>query len=243
MRLATQSDIEQIEAIVNDHRIIEGITNDDSVRPLRAAPWLENGNFVLVDDGCCFIAISLGDYRYAVHTNILPEHPGHAKARLARAALRYAFVRMPVVEMVTAVPTNNMHVAAFAGWMGFRFRYERPHVWPKGGHWYGLEFYALGLEEWIEAGHCQKLGATFHHRLEELVGRSEHVPDPMHDCYVGAAVELIQAGQPERAVAVYNHWARCSGYEEVALVSHDPLVIDIRSRRLKVVDGQFFLGD
>ena len=242
MRVATEEDIPEIERIVNHPSIIEGVTNDATVTPIRAAEWLERRNFVLLDQDCCFVAINMGPYRYQIHTNILP-CTGHRKLRLANAALRYAFIEMPVAELLTMVPESNPAAWKFAQWLAFRPRFERKHAWPKNGGWERLDFLSLNLEQWIESGACVAEGIWFHERLKALGGAVDHGEDWTHDCYVGACMEMVRAGHPDRAVAVYNHWARFARYEEVTLVSLDPVVIDIASHRLKLIDGEFFLGD
>ncbi len=244
MRIATPEDVPYIETILNHPDVIERITNDQTVRPITGVErLLENGNFVLVEEDACFVAQRVGDFRYTIHTNILPIPSGHKKIKIAERALRLAFIEMPVVEMLTMVPQSNEAAGTFATWMGFRFRFERPHFWLKNEKWEKGFFYSMSLEDWIERGACRDTGHEFHNRLHKLTGRSDHIPDAMHDCYVGAAVQMIRAGHPERAAGVYNHWARFAGYEEVTLVSLDPLVFDIGSHRLKVVDGEFLLGD
>jgi hypothetical protein len=66
-----------------------------------------------------------------------------------------------------------------------------------------------------------------------------HPQDDAHDRYVGACVETIYGGQPEKAVILYNRWARFAGYQPIALVSKSPLLIDIGTAILQVINESF----
>jgi hypothetical protein len=40
-------------------------------------------------------------------------------------------------------------------------------------------------------------------------------------------MEMLLGGQPEKAVMLYNLWARFAGYGIIGLISRNPLVIDM----------------
>ncbi len=59
------------------------------------------------------------------------------------------------------------------------------------------------------------LGRSFHKQLSGLVAEEQHPDDATHDAAVGKAMRTALSGEPERAEAEYNSWARASGYEPV----------------------------
>jgi len=64
-----------------------------------------------------------------------------------------------------------------------------------------------------------KLGRAFHEQLATLSSEKQHQEDPAHDNEVGKAlVTAIKDGNPERAVADYNVWARAFGYEPIRYI-------------------------
>ena len=71
------------------------------------------------------------------------------------------------------------------------------------------------------------------------VSFENHPNEECHDRYVGACVSMVLAGQPEKAVVLYNRWARFSGYAPITLVSRSPILIDIKTALLLVENDNF----
>ena len=65
----------------------------------------------------------------------------------------------------------------------------------------------------------------------------EHPDDPVHDMAAGAALLMIERGQPAKGVAFYNRWARLAGYSEIRLVSDSPVTIDMSEDGIVCVLG------
>ena len=100
--------------------------------------------------------------------------------------------------------------------------------------------FSIKIQNWVKtAPLLVERGRWFHRQLEsefERLGRAHiaHADDPEHDRYVGAAVEMLSAAQIYKAVNFYNRWAVMAGYQALALVSADPIVVDIGDAKARV---------
>lgn len=172
---------------------------------------------------------------YEVHTQFLPEGRGKNAFLAAQEAAHFMFTKTDCVEILTKVPVENVAAKQLTTAMGFTQLFT-------GSKWKGkpVEFFRLGIEEWMAtAPRLVERGEWFHHELSRQGAEADHEDDSVHDRYVGAAVEMILAGQAGKGVVYYNRWARFYGYETIACVSETPLVIDIRTAKLAVGNGSF----
>ena len=233
---ATPQDRERIEKICNDPDV-RYYTADAGHKQMDAKPWLAAPNMVYLADGGCFLMRWVGPCRYDIHTNILPAYRGDIATRSAAEFIRWYFIETDAEELLSMVPATaeHRHVAFFARKMGLRRRFTREAVWPWQGAVRAMDFYSLTLDEWVSGGACQKEGQRFH----EILGGTNHEDDPIHDSYVGAAWSMARSGNATKAVGLYNRWARWAGYKTVAIVSRDPLKIDIQSAVI-TLDGDTF---
>ena len=237
MRFATLADQAAVEAICNDP-LIRVWTAFEGAPLCNAEKYLTHPSFVVIGDEGCFLAQSYGEARYCVHTNLLPHCRGAQAMRVAREALRMAFVQTDCRELVTMVPADNPQADWMARAMGFRLVFKRVSLWPGLLGRHDVRFFSMSIDDWISTGACSDSGRWFHDKLQahELV---EHPDDPIHHAYVGAAVEMIRVGNVDKGLAVYNRSARFAFYEPVRVVSNDPLRIDIRDCVLRVEGGDF----
>lgn len=242
MRFATASDVARIEEICNDPRI-RLWTAFDGAPPCRGEQYVAAPSFTILGEEGCFLVKHMEEQRYCFHTNLLPHCRGAKALAAAREALRMAFLHTDCRELVTMVPGNMPHAALMARLAGLRQRFERPNIWLANGVRFGMAFYGLTLEEWICIGSCVGVGHAFHARLHGELGMPAHPQDPVHDAFVGAAVEMIRAGQLHKAVATYNRFARFAFYEPVRIVSEEPLRIDIAQCVLRVEGEEFHLEE
>jgi hypothetical protein len=239
---------------------VNRILNDPDVFPLIAVPGLEKFDitpqirdpanyFLCVEGGCIVFMPDLpGSGLYEVHTNFLPAHRGRYAVRASLEAYRWMFTRTDCMMLQTRVPAFNVAASRFCGVIGATLWFERKSAWTTSeGHAYDLKFYTLSYMDWTRK-HPEPLiasGRRFHDRLtfeRERLGHPEpevHPDEECHDLHVGACAEMIYGGQPEKAVQVYNRWARFAGYGQIALLQRNPLVIDIGDCVLLVADGNF----
>lgn len=237
MRLATPEDFPRIEAICNHPELrtwaADGAPPFDASRIVAPA-------FAVIGQGECFLAEPIEPSRYMIHTSILPHHRGLAGQIASQEALKIAFCQTDALELETLVPASIPHAFLFARQMGFRQRFKRESLWPWHGQLHSVAFLSMTILDWALLGGCQKSGQDFHARLGEF-GQLQHHDDPAHDMVVGAAVEMVRAGRPDKGIALYNYWARVAGYHQISIVSRDPLRIDIRHCTLRVEGPDFFL--
>jgi hypothetical protein len=239
MRFATMKDRALIESICSHPDVLPWIVHDRS-SALNVGSYLQAPHkVVLVDDGV-FIAARAAPEQYAVHTCLLPGLRGAKALRSAGAALDMFFSSTDCETLTTMVPVHNRQAAWFARAMGFKYQFTRRAIWPLGGRSVDVEFFKLTIDDWALQGSCIEPGQQFHAKLHAFLSELKvHPDDKVHDAYVGAAVALIRAGQVDKAISFYNRWARFALYAPIALVSRDPLVIDIQSCLIQIHDGDF----
>src|SRR5262249_14929094 len=154
--------------------------------------------------------------------------------------LSFMFLRTDAMRIVTRVPhlcdIFRKACHAYGRALGFGKEFERKACWPTmDGRMVDMDFLAIEYEAWVrKLSGLEKAGHDFHEWLsEEFKARDlaeiPHPDDPSHDVRVGACSEMIRGGQYEKAVILYNRWARFAGYQPISLVSANPIIIDIGS--------------
>lgn len=182
---------------------------------------------------------------YEAHTQFLPQCRGKEAVQNVRDALRWMFTRTDAVEIVTKVPEPNKAALGLVRTIRGQKLFERAGAWPTENGAVAVSFYGLSLMGW--AGSAPDIGASghwFHEKLEAAKAATAgalppHDDDAAHDQYVGATVEMIAAGQIEKALAFYGRWARFSGYGPISAIAMNPLVIDIGDALLAVRGADF----
>jgi len=239
MRIATTNDRALIENIVT-HPDVLPFVSDDRASPFDATPYLSAPHIALIVEGGCFLGLWHGYGRVECHTNFLPSARGKNAIREARQAIDFMFLQTNCLNLVTRVPQNNPGADWFVRVMGFRLRFERAAAWMKNGVYFPVKYYELDINDWIAQGHCVQAGRAFHQKLHELLpDKPAHADDFIHDCYVGATAEMIRHGKLDKAVLIYNWWARFAGYGEISIISTNPLKINIVDCVLSIKNGDF----
>jgi len=240
-RYATLSDTALVNSICGDPEVRKWTANDGAP-PFDATPWLTSRTaLVVLVDGGCFLSNHLGDTTYEVHTNVLPGFRGKAAIINGGLALMLAFLTSPAETFKTRVPANNLRAKWFAEALGFRPTFLQERKWLQGGVLHDIIHYSLSIDEWILRGHLATVGKLFHQEVEKLEGHPPHAEDFAHDCYVGAAVAMCNAGHPTKALKLYNRWALESGYVPMKLLSTSPLVVDAQDFLIEGVKGEMVL--
>lgn len=195
---------------------------------------------------CGCIAFCIQEPRlYEVHTNFLPEHRGRGALRASLAAYRWMFTHTDCMALQTRVPAFNKAAERFCMIVGATREFDRKAVWPTKEGPVDMSFWSLRYPDWVrKTPSLNASGRTFHQRLEAErirhgIQEPQHADEDCHDRYVGACVETIYGGQPEKAVALYNRWAAFAGYGAIALIARSPLVIDIGEALLQVGHDDF----
>jgi hypothetical protein len=246
-------DASEINPIINfDARAFEAAKlpgmkpGDIDVTPIIANPL----NVLLMAEGGGIIFAQQEPGIYEVHTSFLkPERKSNGAGPHIRnaclSAYRWMFTRTDCMILQTHVPAFNRAAIVFAPLLGWRLEFERKSVWPTDHGLVDMSFFSLSYEECVRKDELfVERGRAFHVRLKEEFARHKalhdnHPDEECHDRYVGACVETICGGQPEKAVVLYNRFARSAGYGLISLASRSPLMIDIGSALLMFEDNNF----
>ena len=239
-----------------DAAAVNAIVNHPAVLPYVSLPGQDSldvtdivadqRNIVLACDGGALIGIQLEPCVYEVHSQFIPSARGRKAEEAVRQAVHLMFQHGDAMELLTKVPTSNAPAQGLAVRSGFRLNFERDKVWQARGKTVGLRYYALRYPDYVQhyGDDLAECGEAFHAQLESGKARiglanDSHPPDNAHDVAVGAAFEMIRAGQVTKGVTLYNRWARFAGYEPVSIVSADPCVINIVDCLVRVTGGSF----
>lgn len=234
---------------------INPILNDPSILPSVTVPGLDtidatgivsdHRNVLLMADGGGILFIADEPGIYEVHTNFLPKFRGRHAIRVSQEAYRWMFTHTDCMTLQTRVPAFNKAAERFCQIVGATKEFERKAVWPTADGLVDMSFWSLHYETWVRLEDALiEGGKAFHAKLDEEYKRHErpphtHTDEDCHDRYVGACAETIYGGQPEKAVILYNRWARFSGYAQVNLVSRSPIVIDMGDAVLLAAENNF----
>lgn len=239
-------DASDINPVLNDPSVFEAIklpgvvAGELDVTPVIANPM----NVLLMTEGGGIIFAQQEGGIYDVHTAFLEKHRGRHAIRASLEAYRWMFTHTDCMVLQTRVPRFNKAAEKFCRIVGATFEFCRPRTWasePPSDQ----SYWSLKYDDWVRR--CPDVvvsGCTFHQRLDEEFARHKalhdnHPDEECHDRYVGACAETIYAGQPEKAVILYNRWAMFAGYGLIRLVSRSPLLIDIGSALLMVEGDNF----
>lgn len=214
--------------------------------PLDLSPLVADlRNVLLMGQGGGVLFQWLEPGLYEAHTQFVPEYRGKEAVQNVRDALRWMFTKTDAVEIVTKVPEPNKSALGLVRAIHGQKLFDRADAWPTENGPLAVSFYGLSLMSW--AGAAPDIAASghwFHEKLETAKATTagalpSHGDDAAHDQYVGATVEMIAAGQVDKALAFYNRWARFSGYGPISAIALNPLVIDIGDALLAVRGADF----
>lgn len=239
----------EINRILNDPSVFPDISIPDQ-KPFDVTPLIADPRFVFLRGEGGVVIFSPDDEPgsaiYEVHTNFLEDYRGKYALETSLEAYRWMFTHTNCMMLHTRVPAFNKAADAFCRHVGAWLWFERQEVWPTKNGNVDCKFYAMGIHDWMRKypDPLAESGRAFHARLEEEYERHKFVHDPhrdenSHDVAVGLCTEMIYGGQPEKAIILYNRWARVAGYRQVGLVSREPLVIDIGEAILHVIGNTF----
>ena len=240
-------DASEINPILNDPSVFESIKLPGQKRgDIDVTEIVENPlNVLLMAEGGGIIFGQSEPGIYDVHTAFVENHRGRGAIRASLAAYRWMFTHTDCMILQTRVAEFNRAAFKFCELVGATFEFERKAVWPTDDGAVGMSYWTMKYEDWVrKTDDLIKSGRAFHDRLDVEFARHKalnenHPDEECHDRYVGACAEMIYGGQPEKAAVLYNRWAKFAGYGPIALISKSPLLIDIGSALLQVVDDSF----
>lgn len=207
MKLSHSPDF--FESVANHPEVFEKIAPAGLDRVSFSDAWGACLGFEFEDGG--FLVHHHGDGLYELHTLFLP----HCKGVLAkgRQVIHFLFCATDCTELVTRIPCDLPKPRGLALAAGFIFRGKREGVFPRANGPIDVEWFGMTIDEFIVADrHVQKLGQSFHERLEREGIDTNHGNDPWHDRYVGYALSCNALGQRDKGITAYNRWARYAGF-------------------------------
>lgn len=238
---------DSLNEVVNDPSVWRWVHGAAEGRLDLSAVVADPANVLLMGEhgGVLFVRHQPG--LYEAHTQVLPAGRGSWAIRMVRAALHWMFTHTDAVEIMTRVPKGNLGARALAKAIGGTLEFTSPIGWMMDGVIVPAGIYSLKIQDWMRsAGGLEERGHWFHDHLEAEYSRlgkieASHPDDDNHDRYVGAAVEMILGGQPDKGVIFYNRWAVMAGYAPVSIVTRSPLTIDIRDALICVGGEDFWV--
>lgn len=251
-RLVERSfDAAPINAIFNDPKVYPFVAKPDSGK-IDIAPLIrEYKNILLVGEYGGILFVCREPCVYQVHTGLKPRSrakendDGPHRLAMIRAAYAWMFTHTDCTDLLTAIPQNNRAAWFFAPLAGWTKEFERKETWPTHDGAVDQSFWSLRYDDWVrKTPELMASGKWFHRRLEEeyeRVGFVElrHAQEDCHDRHVGACLEMLCGGQYEKAVVLYNRWARFADYGQVALASKSPVLIDIGEAVIQIKSDDF----
>ncbi len=241
-----------------DAKRLNEIVNDPAVYPWVRGPVegtidltfaVENpANVLLVGEHGAMLLIQLQQGLFEAHTQVLPIGRGQWAADFAKACVFWMFTRTACFELMTRCPHGNLGARALARCVGGKKLFTNPRGWTKDGKTIPADIFGITIQDWLlTAKGLEERGHWFHERLAaeyRKLGRKEapHPDDDTHDRYVGMACEMFLGGQAEKAVILYNRWAVMADYAPIALVSRNPVAIDIVDATIVVRGDGFYVS-
>lgn len=234
-----------LNPIINDPDVFRWVKGNFTGDYLDMSPVIANTDNVLLmgeGGGVLFVKHQLG--LYEAHVQMLPEKRGGHTFRMVQEALHWMFTRTDAFEITTRVPKGNLGARALVRAIHGRLEFRLTEGWVIEDKAVYADVYSLTIQEWMKTapGLVEK-GQWFHHRLEEEFQKHKlppdiHPEDPVHDRYVGVAVEMFLNGQRNKGVILYGRIASMAGYHPVHLEGN---LLDIGNALLMLRGNDFWM--
>ncbi len=148
-------------------------------------------------------------------------------------AYRVMFTQTDCLGLLAKIPMNGEE-AALATLLGWTHQFDSRGI----GHW------ELCYNDWIRnTPELMQVGVNFINRLELEFMRHGHTQkietEPSYLLHIGALAAMLYTDQMDKAVALYNGWARFADYPQIELKSHSPALLDIGNALLQMTGDSF----
>lgn len=239
--------------IARDANFLNRVLNDPKVRPfipgfgdeeIDLSNRMGEGNFLpLVGEHGCFLCFRIFQGLYEVHTAVLPQGRGDWTRRFADAGKRFMFTGTDAVEIMTRVPEGHEAAERLTHDVGFVHRFATPRETEFCGEMVSCAVSSITIQDWAadEQIHYAKKGAVFHEWLNRQIAGTPHEPDPDHNAVVGVCLDMVAAGQIEKAIFWYSRWAVPARHPPITLVGLNPPQIRFDAGVLTMRDGELRL--
>src|ERR1700731_3203580 len=228
----------RLNRVCNDPSVFPEISQPGQVAMDLSALVSDLRNITLLCDEGGIMALWREPGIYEIHTQFTAKYRGVSAIRTVREMVSWLFINSPAMELQTKVPAVNQAAHSLVKAISGRLEFEREGVWKlPDGLACRMDYYTLRYSDWLYSawamGPLAARGEWFHQRLDAakaafLRPPKGHAPDAAHDVNVGATIEMIFAGEVDKALTMYARWARFAGYAEVRAISAKPLILDIQ---------------
>lgn len=189
-------------------------------------------NVLLVPGPFLFVWYEPGIYE--IHGNLPSD---------AFEAIRWMFTHTDCMTIHARIPVfvqTNIDVLSGI----FTKEFERKGVWPTNDAPADVTFWSLRYDDWVrKTPELKESGRHFFDHLKAEFERKnatvEFAGEECCDQYLGACIEGIYGGQIDKAIVLFNRWARFASHGAMALSSRKPIVIDIGNAVLQILDNTF----
>jgi len=232
---------------------VNEILNDPSVFPLVSIPGTEkiDASPLIADQQNILLMGSRGGFLfcckepgiYEVQPIFLDRDYKHALA-YARSAYKIMFTQTDCMTLLFMVPVVNQPILNLCNATSAKKEFERKNIWPTENGNIDVEFRSIRYDDWV----YQDLsllddGLEFQGKLTTEIMRLGFAPKvETDDCYkihIGAFYDMMFSGRPEKAIILYNRFARFSGFDMVSVVSASPFLINFGKTLIKIEDNTF----
>ena len=247
MNIEHTADAERVNAIANHPDVRRWVSTDPDLDLDLAMAVADPANITLTGEHGAMLFAFLQHGVYEAHTMVLPAGRGEWALNFVQDCLTWVFCRTGAIELMTRVPKGNLAARALAKAIHGVYCFTNPDGWVQDGKAIPADIFSLTIHDWMRtAPKLPERGAWFHKRLEEEFAKGgkrepNHPDDAMHDRYVGAAMEMVFGGQPDKAVIFYNRFASMANYVPISVVSRDPVTIDIGNAMIVKSGDDFYV--
>lgn len=243
MRIERQFDAEKLNAIVNDAAVYPAFAGYVDGPIDLTALAIDPANFLLVGEQAALFFVLLQPGLYEVHSQCLPEGRGSWMLEFTHGCLKRFFCETDAVELLTRCPKGNVAARALAKRVGMELDFTNPKGWVKDREPIPADIFSLTIQDWMRgAPDLVSRGTWFRKRLEHEARKKLDEPGESYDRFVGAALEMVFGGQPDKGVVFWNRWAFLSDHNPVSIVVREPLTIDIGDALLVIKDEDFWIA-
>lgn len=174
-------------------------------------------NVIITFNGGALLGLYKGDFTYEVHTMASKDGRGPILREAIKEALEYMFIQTACDRLITTAYKDNKAAVVLS-----------EHYFQRRGETEETFYYELSYQSWVEkSGLARDAGAAFHGAVETNLAE-----DAIHDAHVGGAMLLLKAGNPAKAIRMYNGWAVMSGYEQIFVLNALPLIASLGNMKL-----------
>jgi hypothetical protein len=201
-------------------------------------------NVLLIADGGAILFVWQEPGIYEARVGFIDGSDAGHVLSLAKAC-DYMFLQTDAMQLLFMVPNVNLALERLCSEVGATYEFFRNQLWPTKDGVYNINFWAFRYDDWLrKSSRMLERGYEFAVRLAQekiRLGQDEEMPRLETCLYraLGQLSAMIEGGQGEKGIILYNRFARFAGFPFVALVARNPLMIDFGDMLVQYKNGDF----